>query len=184
VTKRATIFDIVSPWSPVKAVPKGRESLRGLEDQEWDQRILALGLVLILAIISAITPGFVLSMGKEDEAPEEPSILAGNTSQVAGAVQTGAVGGGGGGQGSVAPAVDLDVKELREARREDRVICVVFKIKGAKVYLQHISGKTAHNLKSRWILVLIPKCLHLLLSIYQNEHQGNRVGRAASFQES
>jgi hypothetical protein len=45
------------------------------------------------------------AIGKEDEAPKEPSILAGNTSKVAGAVETGAVGGGGeGGHSSVAPA--------------------------------------------------------------------------------
>jgi hypothetical protein len=76
---------------------KTKNGINGFSRWVW-----IIGLVLLLAIVGAITLGVVLSMGKEDEAPKEPSILAGNTSKVAGAVETGAVGGGG--QGGVAPA--------------------------------------------------------------------------------
>jgi hypothetical protein len=80
---------------------KTKNGINGFSRWVW-----VIGLVLLLAIVGAIALGVVLSMGKEDEAPKEPSILAGNTSKVAGAVETGAVGGGGGGggQGGAAPA--------------------------------------------------------------------------------
>jgi hypothetical protein len=169
----------------MKTVPRGGKGLRGWEAHEWGQWILALGVVLLIAIVSAL--GFVLGMGMEDEQPDEPSILASSTSQVAGAAQTGAMGGGVGGvggvQGGVVPAGGPGGGGPARGGQEDRVICVVFKIEGTKVYLQHISGKTAHNLKSRLILVLILKCIHLLLSISQKEHRRNRVGRAATLQE-
>ncbi|KAH6888853.1 hypothetical protein BKA70DRAFT_1330896 [Coprinopsis sp. MPI-PUGE-AT-0042] len=86
------------------------DSSKGKKESSWLHKtknginvysrwVWVIGLVLLLAIVGAIALGVVLSMGKEDEAPKEPTILAGNTSKAAGAVETAVAGGGG-----VAPA--------------------------------------------------------------------------------